>query len=101
MFGIYIQNLDFPLNSQMTKNCSISYFIILMSNKANFAVHGPRSLAQRILWEQFIRQIQRFSKQNVQVRVFDTTTKGWLRLVTIPCVLVFAHKMADFLTNLA
>ena len=37
---VYIYNLDFPLI-----NWPIPYFIILISNRANFAVRGPRSLS--------------------------------------------------------
>ena len=43
MFGIYTQ---FGLSSKYScnKNCTIPYFIILISNRANFAVRSPSSL---------------------------------------------------------
>ena len=42
MFGTYTQ---FGLSSKYSynKNCSIAYFINLISYRANFAVHGPTS----------------------------------------------------------
>ena len=37
----YIHSLDFPLIIHiLTKNCMIPYFIILNSDRANFAVRG-------------------------------------------------------------
>ena len=44
MFGIYIHNLDFHLIiHKNNKNCTIPYFINLISDRANFAVSGPTS----------------------------------------------------------
>ena len=44
-FGIYSQ-FGFPLIIYVTKiNWAIPYFIILISNRANFAVRGPGSLS--------------------------------------------------------
>ena len=42
---VYIHSLDFPLNIRITKNCTIQYFINLISNRANFAVRGPTSFS--------------------------------------------------------
>ena len=43
MFGIYSQ-FGLSSNYLCTKNLTIPYFIILISNKTNFAVRGPSSL---------------------------------------------------------
>ena len=50
MFGIYTQ-FGLSSNYSYNKNCTIPYFINLISNRANFAVSGPTSLTYtRHLW---------------------------------------------------
>ena len=61
---VYIHSLDFPLILYVKKKDVISYFIILICNRVNFAVRGPIALYELI--KNYFLQITIYISLNFQ-----------------------------------